>query len=501
MRWIIVWFAVWIAVFPQSSSVQAQPLVRAIARHMPLPTYDTVDYTLQCPAGYIPNGYSATPQYPYDVNEDQFRLFIDPKGATINKATLATGAQMDGGGYSLEVYNTEHHDKNLEALATCLAVAASSDGTFQIAKASATVAKFSQGTVKAFCPADYPVAFGGFSSADSVLLLDYGGSPLWGTSAAPILLSSLANGTTMGPPTGWLSRVYNITTTDPVVAYAVCGKAPALQSYIYAVSAPGAVFGVPTAFSIYAPVPQGWAAVASGFDGGDAGSYLSTDVWMDDGIVVSAQQWFTDTSGYDSGTANVRAYTVYGSGSLSGGPAAVAVLALPQSSPPPAPRILTAVEYYNASLDHYFVTAIPDEITKLDNGTFVGWARTGESFDVYDVRSGGGNARHPVCREYGVPLYGLDTHFYSASIDECAATLQKGVGSWLLESSDVFEMDLPDTNGNCPAGEIPVYRIWNQRKDSNHRYTTKTSIRDQMVAKGGVAEGYGPNAVALCGAP
>jgi len=46
---------------------------------------------------------------------------------------------------------------------------------------------------------------------------------------------------------------------------------------------------------------------------------------------------------------------------------------------------------------------------------------------------------------------------------------------------------------------VPIYRVFNQRKDANHRYTTSTAIRDQMVAKGGVAEGYGPNAVALCG--
>ena len=42
-----------------------------------------------------------------------------------------------------------------------------------------------------------------------------------------------------------------------------------------------------------------------------------------------------------------------------------------------------AIEYHHAVFDHYFITAIPDEITKLDNGTFVGWARTGLSFNVY----------------------------------------------------------------------------------------------------------------------
>src|SRR5262249_13669291 len=36
-----------------------------------------------------------------------------------------------------------------------------------------------------------------------------------------------------------------------------------------------------------------------------------------------------------------------------------------------------AIEYHHADFDHYFVTAIADEITKLDNGTFAGWTRTG----------------------------------------------------------------------------------------------------------------------------
>jgi hypothetical protein len=61
-------------------------------------------------------------------------------------------------------------------------------------------------------------------------------------------------------------------------------------------------------------------------------------------------------------------------------------------------------------------------------------------------------------------------------------------------------MDLPDpVSGVCPSGGVPVYRLWNNRIDSNHRYTTRAAIRDQMVAKGYVAEGYGPDSVALCG--
>ena len=38
--------------------------------------------------------------------------------------------------------------------------------------------------------------------------------------------------------------------------------------------------------------------------------------------------------------------------------------------------------------------------------------------------------------------------------------------------------------GACPAGTAPVYRLWNQRADSNHRYTTSAAIKTQMLARG-----------------
>jgi len=55
--------------------------------------------------------------------------------------------------------------------------------------------------------------------------------------------------------------------------------------------------------------------------------------------------------------------------------------------------------------------------------------------------------------------------------------------------------------GQCPQSMVPVYRLWNNRADSNHRYTSDRSTRDEMVAKGYLAEGYGPDAVIMCGTP
>ena len=58
---------------------------------------------------------------------------------------------------------------------------------------------------------------------------------------------------------------------------------------------------------------------------------------------------------------------------------------------------------------------------------------------------------------------------------------------------------LPDlATGECPAGLVQVYRLWNNRADSNHRYTTDPAVKAAMVAQGYVAEGYGPDATIMC---
>ncbi len=505
MRWIVVSLALVTGAFFEPALAQSPPLLRTIAKIVPMDLFEIVDYTLQCPAGYVPVEYSITPQYTYDIDEEQSRNLVDPSGATINRSTLSSATQIDGAGYELSVFNEEHHAKILEALAICLATAVSSDNAFQLVSTSGTAAKTATGTATNFCPPESPVAFGGFSSADGRLLEEASSAPVWGTSADPILLTDVPDGAT-GPPTGWQMRVFNnISPTPGFIAYALCGKGPSVQTFVYSAPVPQGVFGFTTAFSIFAPIPDGWTAVGTGFDPSTTGVYSSWDMWTQDGNVVDVLQWYAAATGYDSGATEIRALILRAGGNAPvGAPprAAVAVLAVPKSGSQPASTSVTVIEYYNAGLDHYFITAIPDEISKLDDGTFKGWARTGQSFKAYGVGSAGRTGRRPVCREYGLPDFGLDSHFYSASPDECMASMANTLGAWGLEASEVFEMDLPDaTTGACPPGGVPVYRIWNQRRDSNHRYTTSTTIRDQMVAIGGVAEGYGPDAVAMCGLP
>jgi hypothetical protein len=168
-------------------------------------------------------------------------------------------------------------------------------------------------------------------------------------------------------------------------------------------------------------------------------------------------------------------------------------------SVPPLP--VTAFEFYNMGLDHYFISALQPDIDALDSGRFTGWARTGESFKVYPTQAVGGPGANPVCRIY-IPPPG-DSHFFSASPQECDETRAK-FPMFTFESPDVFFIALPVTSGPmagaCPPGTVPVYRVFNNRADPNHRYTTSRAIRDQMVARGGTAEGYGDDAVIMCAA-
>jgi hypothetical protein len=72
---------------------------------------------------------------------------------------------------------------------------------------------------------------------------------------------------------------------------------------------------------------------------------------------------------------------------------------------------------------------------------------------------------------------------------------------WLLESTEVFRMHPVSVNGTCGAGTKPVYRLYNNRADANHRYTTDPGVVDQMLARGYLIEGVGsPRPVIFCAA-
>jgi hypothetical protein len=163
------------------------------------------------------------------------------------------------------------------------------------------------------------------------------------------------------------------------------------------------------------------------------------------------------------------------------------------ASPAPPPSIVTVVEYYNRSLDHYFITWIAGEIAILDAGTTIkGWVRTGRTFNAYPVAQAGTT---PVCRYYIPPGKG-DSHFFGRGTVECDATGQKNP-SFVLEDPQFMQMFLPNA-GNCPANTTPIHRVFSNRADANHRYMTDVELLNAMVARKWLAEGDGPDLVVMC---
>ncbi|MFO1398909.1 MAG: metallophosphoesterase [Burkholderiales bacterium] len=147
-----------------------------------------------------------------------------------------------------------------------------------------------------------------------------------------------------------------------------------------------------------------------------------------------------------------------------------------------------AVEFYHATYGHYFVTASAAEIAALDHGTLPGWVRTGESFGVFDVDTVG---TANVCRFWTGQTYApKSSHFYTPVPAEC--TTVKDNPDWQYEGL-VFAWGPTDAAGACAGVNVPLYRLYNDGKGGapNHRYTTKTSIRAQMIAQGWIPEGSG----------
>src|SRR6266550_9423478 len=190
---------------------------------------------------------------------------------------------------------------------------------------------------------------------------------------------------------------------------------------------------------------------------------------------------------------------------FSGGRYAFAASPAPPPSPPPPPPpqpprptpllLVPVIEYYHAAFDHYFVTANPDEIVKVDSGVFSGWTRTGFQFNAYATPRAD---TFPVCRFFSTAFEPKSSHFYTPFAFEC--TKVQANTDWLFESPAAFNIAIPTVDGSCAVGTLPVYRLYNdgQRGAPNHRYTTDFHERAKMLAQGWVPEGLGADAVEMC---
>jgi len=283
-----------------------------------------------------------------------------------------------------------------------------------------------------------------------------------GGKSFPIALSGA--GSTTVPPAGQLSMPSSVTIPATTV-----GTTSAPQTVTVSNTGGAAV----TVSSIVSSNSGEFGVSGSNCTLVNAGSGCTFNVIFTPAAAGARSGTLTITS---SGTGSPQSIVVSGTGNAAGGGGGG------------APATAMAIEYYHAAFDHYFVTAIAGEITKLDNGTFVGWARTGKQFKVY---IGAGAGLSGVCRFFSTSFNPKSSHFYTASASEC--TVVKANTDWLFEDT-VFFVPSPNADGSCAAGSVPVYRLYNNGQGAapNHRFTVEMAVRNDMIQnKQWIPEGLG----------
>jgi len=152
------------------------------------------------------------------------------------------------------------------------------------------------------------------------------------------------------------------------------------------------------------------------------------------------------------------------------------------------PPAVDAIEFYNASLNHYFLTAVPQEADAIDKGAVgPGWIRTGFTFRAYAADVDAKEAL-PVCRFFGTPGLGPDAHFFTADAAECG--LVKANPRWLYEG--IAFRALVATTGSCPPGSAAVVRFYSPGltvSASRHRYVRDVAEIARMRSAGWIEEG------------
>ena len=136
-----------------------------------------------------------------------------------------------------------------------------------------------------------------------------------------------------------------------------------------------------------------------------------------------------------------------------------------------APPETQAVEFFNASLGHYFVTADAAEAVGIDaGGAGSGWARTGRYFGAWLNASNAPAGSAAVCRFYSS---GANSHFFTANAAECASlkTLESAQRQDAIQSSRAFTgwtfegiaftAVAPSGAAACVSGTEKIFRAYN----------------------------------------
>lgn len=124
-------------------------------------------------------------------------------------------------------------------------------------------------------------------------------------------------------------------------------------------------------------------------------------------------------------------------------------------------------EFYNTGLGHYFITGDePEKVRVRSGGAGAGWVETGQTFNAWSQAWAGDGVY--LCRFYGDARAGPNSHFYTASSDECRGllTLQQtvpdGQPRWNIEGYS-FRVGLPNGVGSCASANTSASTALTQR--------------------------------------
>jgi len=309
------------------------------------------------------------------------------------------------------------------------------------------------------------------------------GSMLVSSSAPTVdgkLLAALPAGT-LNPPDGWSAFVRNEGPAGQVRVAVVCyGLADTITF-----NSPKLLQGAESTMTAYVSCPSGYSLVGGGFDPENRmfqSASASTPFYSAMPTFPSRRPdgQYAGPAGWSADVHNASKQPL---------PFNVAVVCAPL---PNSTAFTTVFEFYNTTLKHYFRTAYVEEALAIDGGAAgPGWERTGDNFVGYLPGSDSPGA--DVCRFY---THGANSHFYTVEVPECTSLKDPNSG-WNFEGL-AFRIVKP-TGDNCPAGTVPVHRLYNNRfmfTDSNHRFTTQSANIAPMQADGWLYEGVGFCAVA-----
>lgn len=154
---------------------------------------------------------------------------------------------------------------------------------------------------------------------------------------------------------------------------------------------------------------------------------------------------------------------------------------------PASAATVSVVEYYNATANRYFSTSDATEIQTMDSAA--GWARTGQTFQVWPDAGQAPAGALPACL-YTATVIHPELRLATIDAGECAAlasldfTTFRGQPFWAL----------PPTGGQCPADTQPVYRGFHNTQNSfNFRYATSLAVYQDTLDRG-----WGANGVVMC---